>query len=332
MPDINLEINGKEAIGDGSKIVCMNKDYIVHFNFTDNTEFLNLPLKFLVVKYDRYYEETPIHDTVENNITSYSSHLPLIENQKFVYLGVVGKDNNGEPVFTSKSAKYDCLPSVLCGTVVNKAPAVFGSIVITKNGSYFATDEGVDGFNRVQVEVLDSPVEEIEIVDIDFGNGDVVISPSTGGNAIKQVVVRRPDPSVASYIKMGEKVVGIEGTYEVKLDKHTFTENGDYRINRDTYNVDALDRVIVDVPIPEGYLLPAGTLTVTNSGLFDVGPYKNVEVLVSGEGNTYTVQSASSLERAFVVAEPGSYIKYIGPTTGEYTQGDIFYVNVANGN
>ena len=59
MPIINLTLQGKQAIGDGTKIVCMNGDYQVRVN-TDCEEFLNLPHKTVVVKTDKDYWESPI--------------------------------------------------------------------------------------------------------------------------------------------------------------------------------------------------------------------------------------------------------------------------------
>lgn len=61
------------------------------------------------------------------------------------------------------------------------------------------------------------------------------------------------------------------------------TENGAYTAPD---GVDGYSPVVVDVPIPEGYIVPIGTLEVTENGAHDVTQYASVSVNVAGSGGS----------------------------------------------
>lgn len=71
--------------------------------------------------------------------------------------------------------------------------------------------------------------------------------------------------------------VPIPDGYIVPSGTKDITENG-------THDVKAYEAVSVDVPIPEGYLKPSGTLEVDENGTHDVTEYASVEVNVPSGG------------------------------------------------
>lgn len=63
------------------------------------------------------------------------------------------------------------------------------------------------------------------------------------------------------------------------LQEKTATENGDVTADE---GYDGLSKVVVNVPVPDGYVKPDGALTVTANGTYDVTDYASVSVSVSG--------------------------------------------------
>ena len=115
MPYINLTVRGKQAISDGTKIVCMNKDYIVRISYKDCETFETAPVKKLIVKCGHEYRESPIVTVQENGQVFTQAVLPMISRQSIVELGICGKetdDPNAEPLYTSNSARYECSKSI----------------------------------------------------------------------------------------------------------------------------------------------------------------------------------------------------------------------------
>lgn len=58
------------------------------------------------------------------------------------------------------------------------------------------------------------------------------------------------------------------------------TENGDYSAPN---GVDGFNPVKVNVPIPEGFIKPEGTIDITQDGEFDVRNFEKANVNASGE-------------------------------------------------
>lgn len=70
--------------------------------------------------------------------------------------------------------------------------------------------------------------------------------------------------------------------YIVPAGTYSVTSNG-------TYNVNAYQNVSVNVPIPSGYIVPSGTKSITTNGTgIDVTSYANVDVAVPASGITPT--------------------------------------------
>ena len=93
-------------------------------------------------------------------------------------------------------------------------------------------------------------------------------------------------------IPSGTKNITVNGTHDVNtyasvkvnvpseepvIDTLYVEENGTYT---PPYGVDGFDHVVVDVPIPDGYIQPSGTLEVTENGTHDAKAYESVSVAV----------------------------------------------------
>lgn len=84
-----------------------------------------------------------------------------------------------------------------------------------------------------------------------------------------------------------------------------------------TYDVTTYASVVVNVPIPDGYIKPSGTLSVTQVGTYDVTDYASATFSVSTETKTVTPSASSQsvtpssgkyLSKVTVNAIPSSYI------------------------
>ena len=86
------------------------------------------------------------------------------------------------------------------------------------------------------------------------------------------------------------------------------TENGTYAAPD---GVDGYSPVSVNVPIPEGYIVPSGELEITENGEYDITDKASVIVAVEESGgggieHTYTVDYIPSVNtRAFTISIPG---------------------------
>lgn len=219
MPIINLKLQGKQATGDGTKIVCMNSDYTVRLETSDCDFFLSLPTKKLVVKYGKEYKESAITEVDEGGKTYLQAILPPIERQSSVELGVYGKESDDpkvEPKFTSQSATFECVTSVLCGLVVARLDPVLSTLTANENGKYLAADKGADGFYEVDVQVQ-LPTAEERTVPLDMSQGNQVVVPTASGRVMSQVTIAYPANLIPENIKKGVDIGGIVGAFETKL-------------------------------------------------------------------------------------------------------------------
>lgn len=82
---------------------------------------------------------------------------------------------------------------------------------VTVNGTV-EPDEGYDGLSEVTVNVPATPTET-KTVEPDFSNGDQTLTPSAG-KVFSSVTLTKPANLTADNIKKGVIICGIEGTYE----------------------------------------------------------------------------------------------------------------------
>ena len=221
---INLKIECKTATGDGTKIVCMNSDYRVRVTAKDCGTFKDAPIKKLVVRYDREYEEVALTEVAiedveapEEGVTYYDAVLPPVERTDYVQLGVCGKDNddiNEVPKYTSTAARFACDKSVMCGVVAARRDPVLTSQDIVSNGTHKASDYNVDGFFEVNVQVP-SPHTETRSEALNMIGGDQQILPTSHDVVMSKVIVQKPTTLAPDNIKKGVNIGGVTGTYDL---------------------------------------------------------------------------------------------------------------------
>lgn len=91
-------------------------------------------------------------------------------------------------------------------------PSVLGTLEATENKTYNASDENLEGYSTVTVNVLSTPTET-KTVEPNFLNGNEVLTP-TEGSVFSSVTLTKPDTLLPENIKKGVIICGIEGTYE----------------------------------------------------------------------------------------------------------------------
>lgn len=230
MPIINLKIEGKRAIGDGTKIVCMNSDYIVRVECEDCEAFVGSPFKYVVIKSGADYREAPLTTVTEGGQTFEQAILPPIHTMPTVELGVCSRntdDPQATPVFTSKPAVFDCAKSVLCGAIVLKTDPKLTALEVTENGKYRATEHNADGFYEVDVSVP-SAITETRTVDLSMSQGDQIINPSKSDVVMSKVVVTKPSSLIPENLVKGVEIGGVVGTHEKILTETTIYMDGEY--------------------------------------------------------------------------------------------------------
>jgi hypothetical protein len=83
------------------------------------------------------------------------------------------------------------------------------------------------------------------------------------------------------------------GVAEAVIEELTVTENGTYTAPD---GVDGYSPVTVNVPIPDGYIVPSGVFEVTENGTHDVTDYAEVNVTVAGSTTTEAEELAKLLD------------------------------------
>ena len=230
MPIINLTIKGKQAIGDGTAIVCMNSDYVVRIAFENCDTLVSSPYKSLVVKSTLYYQESPISEITDNGTRYLQATLPAIENQQTVELGVCGRDTDNildKPKFSSIPASFKCVKSILCGAVVLRSDPKLSALEISENGIYKAAEHNADGFYEVDVHIPAVPTET-RTLELDMSGGHQLIEPTKAGNTMTQVKILKPETMSPGNIVKGVNIGGVVGTFEKRFTEQEIFFDGEY--------------------------------------------------------------------------------------------------------
>jgi hypothetical protein len=275
MPIINLKVQGKQAIGDGTKIVCMNSDYVVQFEFLDCETLLEMPIKKLVIKAGTDYQESPISEVDKDGKTVWQAVLPIFDCRKTVELGVCGKETeDAEPKFTSEPAVFECSKSILCGALVLKSDPKLSRLEVDSNGLYTAAGEGVDGFYEVYVAVSDY-ISEARTMSLSMATGNQFIYPSKAGALLSEVIITKPTTMVPSNIRKGVDIGGVVGTYETVLTEAEIFSDGIYTAPA---GADGFSKVTVNV----GSNNLAKILRINDSFTYDYDTSVNITIDVPG--------------------------------------------------
>lgn len=76
--------------------------------------------------------------------------------------------------------------------------------------------------------------------------------------------------------------------------------------------------------IPSDYIIPSGTLQITENGAYDVSAKANVNVNVPS--GIEEVATAAAMDALLIEANVGKYYKFTGTTDSNYTNGDLYLV------
>lgn len=168
--------------------------------------------------------------------------------------------------------------------------------------------------NNEWTELVERPdLETLEVTE----NG--TYTPSVENTYYDEVNVNVPIPS--GYIKpSGTMKVTKNGTFDVSSKAYVKVEDIPYLDNMSisrngSYTVKKYNNVEVNVPVPDGYVVPEGTLKITENGTHGVGDYLEVEVDVN---NSTIPEGYVDTNREIIEVEslPNPDIKKIVPSTG----------------
>lgn len=101
-------------------------------------------------------------------------------------------------------------------------------------------------------------------------------------------------------IEIAENLPDAGGSVAPVIESLSVTENGTYVVPD---GVDGYSPVTVEVPIPDGYILPSGTLEVTENGVHDVTAYADVNVDVEGGAELLFTSTGNIYVENLVVPE-----------------------------
>lgn len=94
----------------------------------------------------------------------------------------------------------------------------------------------------------------------------------------------------------------ITGTFNIpQLQEKTVTSNG---VVLPDSGYDGMSSVYVDVPIPEGYIIPEGNLNITENGIFNVVEYASAVVNVKSPPDIIPIiiEGANVINETLIIA------------------------------
>ena len=178
--------------------------------------------------------------------------------------------------------------------VIVNAGTVMGTKNITENGTFYASDDGFDGFESVNVKVaypgLARPAYDTHVLDgrqyIDE-NGDIMLGrmPNNGGDYVSL------DTSKTRYAIP-------EGYHDGQGEVYITTETMTVTPKKSSQTVSASSGKVISSftvnPIPSQYIEPSGTLDVYSNGTHNVSQYASVNVNVNSSASGVTLPTLSN--------------------------------------
>lgn len=213
-------------------------------------------------------------------------------------------DHNGR--LTSNNTNLNSILSI-----VNSLPPATGEGIVP-TGTMDITENGKYDVTNYEYANVDIDVEEITLQEKTVTPTKSIqnITPDGGYDGLSKVSVNAiPNEYI---IPTGSKTITTNGTHDVKnyanavvntpvpkteqAKSVTITENGTTAVNPDSGKVLSKVTITTNVPIPEGYIKPSGSINISENGSYDVTQYSNVNVDVEGSGGG----SDTTLEDGFI--------------------------------
>ncbi len=123
--------------------------------------------------------------------------------------------------------------------------------------------------------------------------------------------------------EMADAILSIEsgGGKEEQIKTVDITENGTFEVMPDEGKVLSSATISVNVPVPDGYIVPNGTKEITENGTHDVAEYSSVNVNVASGSTTPAYQTLYQRVEYIESAEAETYPYIITDFCGDNSSG-----------
>lgn len=203
-------------------------------------------------------------------------------------------DKNG--VVLNAKSKY-CLKDITVKPTLQAKTA-------TANGD-ISPDDGYCGLEKVTISVPATPTQE-KTVDLAMASGNQVVEPDTG-KVLSKVTITKPSTLIPTNIKSGVNIGGVLGTYDPQptLQTKTVTPTKSQQTITPDSNYDGLSQVTVNA-IPDDYIMPSGSQTITANGTYDITSKASVVVNVPSSQPTLNAPTISLTDSTLKITNPAS--------------------------